>query len=57
MLKNGASETFDLTNETEVFITAGRLVDTEIIVNDEVLEHNSTKPGRQDFKIQFEKKE
>ena len=38
-------------------LLAGRLVDTEIMINDEVLEHELSETGRQDFKIQFEKKE
>lgn len=56
-LKDGASESIDLTNEEEVYIVAGNSRDTEIYVNDEKL-HFELAPNehvKQDIRIQFEK--
>lgn len=56
-LKDGASESVDLTDEDEVYIVAGNSRDTEIYVNDEKLEFElaPNEHVKQDIRILFEK--
>lgn len=58
MLSNGASQTFDLSAETEAYIVAGNSGNTEISINDEKLEYalSPEQAVKQDIRIQFEKK-
>lgn len=58
-MKNGESQSFDLTDQNEAYIVAGRTVDTEIYVNGEKLEYEISPDQyvRQDIRIQFEKNE
>ncbi|MFS0643434.1 helix-turn-helix domain-containing protein [Siminovitchia sp. 179-K 8D1 HS] len=58
-LKNGESQSFDLTDQNEAYIIAGRTVDTDIYVNGEKLEYEISPDQyvRQDIRIQFEKEE
>ncbi|ONK23183.1 hypothetical protein BLX87_11235 [Bacillus sp. VT-16-64] len=59
MLKNGESQSFDLTEQTQAYIVAGRALDTEIYVNGEKLEYENSPEQhvKQDIQIQFEKGE
>lgn len=57
MLQNGASQSFDLTNEIGAYIIIGRAFETDIHINGEKLEYELD-PGQnvtQDVRIQFEK--
>lgn len=57
-LKNGESQVFDLTEQSEAYVRAGDSTQTEIFVNDEKLEYELApdKNVVQDIKIQFVKK-
>ncbi|MBS4199027.1 helix-turn-helix domain-containing protein [Bacillus sp. FJAT-49732] len=55
-LKNGESQKFDLTNDTNAFVRTGDASKTEIFVNDELLEYELSTTV-QNINIQFQKKE
>lgn len=58
-LKNGESQSFDLTDQNEAYIVAGRTGETDIYINGEKLEYEISPDQyvRQDIRIQFEKGE
>ncbi|MBS4194054.1 helix-turn-helix domain-containing protein [Lederbergia citri] len=58
-LRDGASQKFDLTNDSKVYVRAGDSTKTEIYVNEELLEYELSPEQNvvQNIYVQFQKKE